>query len=190
MFTGLRRHKSMIPYTVKAVMQLLRADGSVATNKKLMREVGPIEAILYGELFSRCAYFEERGRLTKDGFFYNTVEDMQKDTGLTRKLQKPAIDKLVNMGLIEMEIRGIPAKRHFRFTYDNMENLFHLLNREEEAGRKAQLRQIGRTFIDSCRNIGADPDVTPELEEDIGRQIEEARAKEKKKKKWAYAEVE
>ena len=100
----------MIPYTVKAVMQLLRADGSVATNKKLMREVGPIEAILYGELFSRCAYFEERGMLTKDGFFYNTVEDMQKDTGLTRKLQKPAIDKLVNMGLIEMEIRGIPAK--------------------------------------------------------------------------------
>ena len=181
----------MIPYTVKAVMQLLRADGSIVTNKKLMREVGPIEAILYGELFSRCAYFEERGMLTKDGFFYNTVEDMQKDTGLTRKLQKPAIDKLVNMGLIEMEIRGIPAKRHFRFTYDNMENLFHLLNREEEAGRKAQLRQIGRTFIEACQNQGADPDVTPELEEDIGRELEEASAEAKeKKKKRACAGVE
>lgn len=60
---------------------------------------------------------------------------------------------------------------------------------EREKREKAQLRQIGRTFIEACQNQGADPEVTPELEEDIGRQIEEARAKEKKKK-WAYAGVE
>jgi DNA-binding transcriptional regulator YhcF (GntR family) len=61
---------------------------------------------------------------------------------------------------------------------------------EREKQEKARLRQIGRVFIDSCRNQGAEIETTPELEEDIGRELEEASAEEKKKKKWAYAGVE
>ena len=63
--------------------------------------------------------------------------------------------------------------------------------KERERQEKARLRQIGRTFIDASRNLGADPEVTPELEEDTGQKLEEASAEEaEKKKKWAYAGVE
>lgn len=167
----------MIPHTVKAVTQLLRSDGSIATNKKIMRDAGPIEAILYGELFSRCAYFEERGRLSKDGFFYNTIEDIQNDTGLTRKLQQPAIKKLVDMGLIEMEIRGIPAKRHFRFTNKNMENLFNLLNGETKQELDARRERKARALYDTVqRQPGAAPiNLTSEEFIAIGRELEEGR---------------
>ena len=62
---------------------------------------------------------------------------------------------------------------------------------EREKQEKAQLRQIGRTFIEACQKQGAHPEITPELEEDTGRELEEASAEAKeKKKKWAYAEVE
>jgi hypothetical protein len=63
--------------------------------------------------------------------------------------------------------------------------------KEREKREKARLRQIGRTFIEACQTQGANPEITPELEEDTGRELEEASAKVKeKKKKWAYAEVE
>ena len=171
------------------IIELLRADGSIVVNKRLAKALGLHEAIIYSELLSRHCYFADRGRLDAGGYFYNTIEDLQDGTTLTRRQQDKAIGNLAKAGLIKTKLFGMPAKRHFKII-DNEVGLLKILDGSAEKEKK-QLRQIGRTYIEASRNLGADPEITPELEEDTGRKLEEASAEAKeKKKKWAYAGVE
>ena len=110
-----------------ALYSLLRSDGSIVINKTLMRAIGINEAIAYCELLSRYSYFETRDQLTDDGFFFNTIEDLEEATSLSGYQQRKAIISLEKTGLIKMEIRGLPAKRYFKIL-DNIEMLINLLS--------------------------------------------------------------
>ena len=96
------------------VLELLRSDGIIPLNKKLMRSLGVNTTIIYSELISRYKYFEDRGLLTDDGWFFNTVEDLEGGTTFKEKIQRRCIKQLVECGLIEQELRGVPAKRFFK----------------------------------------------------------------------------
>ena len=103
---------------INTLTDLLRADGSIIVNKKLARNLGVEAAIMYSEIVSKYYYFAERGQLTEDGFFFNTVEDMQKDTSLTDHKQRKAIKILSALGLIEHRNREMPQKRFFKVNFD------------------------------------------------------------------------
>ena len=94
-------------------------DEFVIYNRNLARNIGVNEAILYSELLSRWNYFKERGQLTEDGFFFITVKDLEEGTALSDYQQRRALNSLKEKGLIEMEVRGIPAKRYFRIVEDS-----------------------------------------------------------------------
>lgn len=97
-----------------SLYDLLRSDGSIVINKKLAHAVGIDAAIMYSEIISKQTYFKNREELTEDGFFFNTVEDMQKDTALSKYQQSKAIKKLVELNLIFHQNRGLPQKRYFK----------------------------------------------------------------------------
>jgi hypothetical protein len=99
------------------LFDVLRSDGSIVVNKKLARKIGLQEAIVYSELLSRYFYFADRNML-KDGMFFNTVQDLQEATTLSGKQQKKAIDKLTDLNLIAVKVRGIPATRYFILNLD------------------------------------------------------------------------
>ncbi len=101
------------------ITDLLRNAGFVIYNRNLARNIGVNEAILYSELLSRWNYFKERGQLTEDGFFFNTVKDLEEGTALSEYQQRRALNSLKEKGLIEMEVRGMPAKRYFRIVEDS-----------------------------------------------------------------------
>lgn len=92
---------------------LLRADGSIVINKSLIFSIGLNESIIYAELVSRYYYFADKNRLTDDGYFYNTINDLHSGTGLGEKPQRTAIKNLKKLGLIDINLRGIPPKRYF-----------------------------------------------------------------------------
>lgn len=96
------------------ILDLLRSDGSIIVNKKLARSLGIDAAIMYSEIISKQKYFEDRNQLTEDGFFFNTVENMQEDTTLSKDKQLRAIKVLKRHGLIQQSNRGIPQKRYFK----------------------------------------------------------------------------
>lgn len=102
----------------KALYALLRADGSIVINKNLVRSIGLHESIIFGELLSLQAMWEKESRLQGDGSFYATIESLGKDVGLGDRAQRTAIKNLENLGLIAMEVKGMPAKRYFRVTQD------------------------------------------------------------------------
>lgn len=122
------------------LIDLLRSDGSIVVNKNLIHSIGLNASIMYSELASKRAYFEERGQLTEDGYFYNTVDNMRLDTGLGEKPQKTAIEKLERLGLIKMENRGMPSTRHFKLI-ENNDLLMSILSegKQERAELKDEL---------------------------------------------------
>ncbi|MCM3405924.1 hypothetical protein [Cytobacillus oceanisediminis] len=116
------------------ILDLLRSDGSIVVNKNLVHAVGLDAAVLYSELISKQKYFEERGQLTDDGFFFNTIDNIKLDTGLGEKPQRTAIKKLEQLGLIKTDKRGLPAKRYF-YVIDNEQLISSVLM----AGRQRRL---------------------------------------------------
>ena len=114
------------------IIDLLRNDGFVIYNKNLAKNIGINEAILYSELLSRWNYFRERGQLTEDGFFFNTVKDLEDGTALSDYQQRRALNSLKEKGLIEMEVRGMPAKRYFRIVEDSELIASYLMPPEQE----------------------------------------------------------
>ena len=128
------------------IYDLLRADGSIVVNKNLIFSIGLNESIIYAELVSRFNYFADRGSLEDDGYFYNTISDLQSGTGLGEKPQRTAINNLKKLGLINMKPRGIPPKRYFAII-DDEEALKNLLlqgkRKQAETLATSQLRHSG-----------------------------------------------
>lgn len=100
------------------ILDLLRSNGSIVVNKNLVHAIGLDAAIMFSELISKQQYFADRGQLTEDGFFFNTVDNIRLDTGLGEKPQRAAIKKLEMLGVIKTDKRGLPAKRYFKVTED------------------------------------------------------------------------
>lgn len=96
------------------IYDLLRADGSIVINKKLITAIGLNESIMFCELLSRQHYFAEQNQLQADGSFFNTIFDLSLATGLADKAQRTAITNLKNLGLLSVNVKGIPAKRYFK----------------------------------------------------------------------------
>lgn len=116
---------------INPVFELLRSDGSITINKALCFAVGINETIIYSELLSRFNYFKNENKLTEDGYFYNTVDDLCLGTGLGEKAQRNAINNLVKLGLIETALKGVPARRHFKIN-ENTDTILALI----EEGKK------------------------------------------------------
>jgi hypothetical protein len=99
-----------------SIIKLLRHSNWIAVNKDLVKLVGCNSAYLLGYLADRCAYFESRNEIRPDGFFFATAADVEEELGLTSREQDGAIKRLVLANFIETAVKGIPAKRYFRFS--------------------------------------------------------------------------
>ena len=103
---------------IKALLETLRADAYLAINKNLIKSIGLKEAVLYSDLLSKQKYFEDRDILDK-GWFFNTIENIEKDTGLSGFQQRNVISRLIEIGLIDHKLKGMPAKGYFKIRTDN-----------------------------------------------------------------------
>ncbi len=95
-------------------------------------------AILLQQLlfWSQSDMAEER-----DGWFFVTAQRLQKDTGLSYDVQERVRKKLVNLGVMEQERRGVPAKNYYRMNLDALAELLvsiEIKNREIPSSRKGE----------------------------------------------------
>lgn len=114
-------------HPLNMLFDLLRSDAHVSVNKALMFAIGVNEALVFSELLSRQAYFQDRNQLDEDGYFFNTVDDLKSGTSLSDYQQRVAINNLKKLELINVHVGGIPPKRFFRIN-DNSTALVNLLN--------------------------------------------------------------
>ena len=112
---------------MKAIFKLLNPDNTMSINRQLAHAVGLAEAVVYGALLSKYAYYSQRGLLTDGDWFYSTAEDLEESTALTARQQRRCIDTLAKLGLIQCKVQGMPAKRFF-YINDNAELLACILS--------------------------------------------------------------
>jgi hypothetical protein len=82
-------------------------------NKALTKIVGIDAALLLADLISKQEYFYARGELGKDGSFFNTRENIMKDTTLTFYRQNTALRILQDKGFLTFANKGVPPKTRF-----------------------------------------------------------------------------
>lgn len=104
----------------EAVFEMLSSGGFITLNKKAVRIFGLENAVLIGEFVSKEKYLKENGSLTEDGFFYSTIEDVENNTSLKERTQQRLIADLKAKDIIQVELRGLPARRHIKINYEKL----------------------------------------------------------------------
>ena len=94
------------------MLQLIASTNFLTVNMAIAKQVGNDAAILLAELASSQVYFEKQDMLT-DGMFFETVEQIEENTNLTKYQQAKAVKRLEDIGALKTKMKGIPAKRYF-----------------------------------------------------------------------------
>lgn len=93
----------------------------------------PIAGVAGAIMLSQALYWSKR-TTDPNGWFYKTREEWEDETGLGRSSQELARQKLVESGVMEERLWGVPAKLHFRV---NFKTLSSLLESGQLVGGKA-----------------------------------------------------
>ena len=113
-------------------LKLIESKGYITVSKELARNIGLDETMILTELISKYNYWSENNQLTDQGYFYITIEDLKKETTLTRYRQTKAINNLKEMNLISTKKQGLPAKRYFKIHINNIKKLFFNIDTKKD----------------------------------------------------------
>lgn len=86
----------------------LLAERPIAYHRPLIRKFGLAPGIFLGQVL----FWQGKG--SKGQWVYKTQEEMKEETCLSRRNQETARKKLIAAGVLEEELRGIPARLYFR----------------------------------------------------------------------------
>ena len=120
------------------ILQLLASRNFITVNKTLIQTLGIEEAIMLGELASEYDYWKSNGEL-EEGWFFSTVENVEENTTLTKYKQKKALDNLQKIGVLEVQRKGIPAKRYIKI---NEERVFEILSNKKSKNLTSGSQEI------------------------------------------------
>jgi len=99
------------------MLQLVSAK-PIAFNPYLGKVAGSAAAGLF---MSQLLYWWDKGHY--DGWIYQTIEQVQRETVLTRSEQDTAIAKWVKLGVLEKRLMAVPRRRFFRIDTDTLTRL-------------------------------------------------------------------
>lgn len=114
------------------LVSMIASNNYIVVNKQLAQAFGLEEAVILGELASEMEYWQARGELSTDGFFYSTIENIKDATTLTEKRQRSALNALKAAGIIDVKLAGLPAKRYIRINEEQLAPI--LLNSRSQNG--------------------------------------------------------
>ena len=118
-------------YLITPLLEVLNPTNTVSRNRLLSFAIGNVEAEIYNCLIAKHVYYNNQGKLHEGGWFYSTVMDLHLSSGYAEDAQKTAIRHLIKHGLIESELKGLPAKRYFRIIPD-VDKLTSLIDSGQE----------------------------------------------------------
>ena len=97
-----------------SILSILATSNFITVNRTIAEKVGLEAAVIFGELASESLYWQQNNPEQWDGWFFSTVENLEKRTYLSAHSQRLALNKLQEQGWITIEKRGMPAKRYIR----------------------------------------------------------------------------
>lgn len=106
------------------ILRLIASDSYITVNKELIKHIGLEGAVLVGELASEYDYWSKNDGITPEGYFFSTIENIEEKTGLSEHRQRQAIKKLEGLSIIDVKVKGLPAKRYVKLNEESILKLF------------------------------------------------------------------
>ncbi len=94
-------------------------DSPIAFHRPLVRVTGSVTAALF---LSQLMYWSPRGK-DPAGWIYKRVEERTEETGLSRDEQQTVRKRLVQLGVLEEQRRGIPYRLYYRLNLQQLADL-------------------------------------------------------------------
>ena len=112
-----------------SIKQLLMASNFYILNKHLVKTLGIETAFFLTALVEADEILAD-----KSGWFYQTIPQIEKMTGLTKHKQTNCINELLILGILLQENKGMPMKRYFKLDYEKIAKLLssHKKNNSQE----------------------------------------------------------
>lgn len=131
-----------------SIKQLLMASNFYILNKHLVKTLGIETAFFLTALVEADEILAD-----KNGWFYQTIPQIEKMTGLTKHKQTNCINELLILGILLQENKGMPMKRYFKLDYEKIAKLLSSHKKdnsqEDREGdlRKRKISQQGREIF-------------------------------------------
>lgn len=101
-----------------SIKQLLMASNFYILNKHLVKTLGIETAFFLTALVEADEILAD-----KNGWFYQTIPQIEKMTGLTKHKQTNCINELLILGILLQKNKGMPMKRYFKLDYEKIAKL-------------------------------------------------------------------
>ena len=127
---------------LKAVADLL-GGGEVVAYRPVFAHVfgGATPALLLSQFWFWTNTPTVKGR---DGWFYKTQREITQETGLTRRETDTARRKLVALGVLSENLRGVPATQHYHLHKERLYQLLWEHLEKQKASEKTDTSQFVR----------------------------------------------
>jgi len=105
-------------------LELFRSSAFLIVNKNLLKAWGPAKTVFLENLIDKYKYWVDRRMIQPDGSFFLTHEDQCKQTGLGEHQVRECKRELINMGVLQTKMKGLPAKEYYRIDFSKLLNIF------------------------------------------------------------------
>lgn len=123
------------------ILKLIASDSFITVNKEVIKKVGLVEAVILGELASEFDYWTKNNGITEDGYFFSTIENIEDKTTLSEHQQRKALNTLKENGIIDIKVKGLPAKRYIKINESAILALFED-NAKEEVPQEEPIEEV------------------------------------------------
>lgn len=141
-----------------------------ALPKFLVLTIGIYSTLYLSHLVSKLNYLKKNKLIDKNGFFYCTQENIEKDTGMSKRTQQRIIKRLKFLNLIEVKTCTVPPRNYYKI------NVQELVQRSQngcyESDKKTAINQPKRLLIYNNNKLEEH-----KLEDNISKDILESNSK-------------
>jgi uncharacterized phage protein (TIGR02220 family) len=138
-------------YTMN-ILELLSSNSYLTVNKALARKVGLEAAALFADLAGSQLYWNNQKELEYSEWFFRTREQIEEQTTLSSKTQLRCIKILVDAGLVQTKLKGLPAVTHYLIAQQEVTNLFNLIS-QKVASSYSQTAHLDSPKGSTIKNI-------------------------------------
>ena len=124
-------------------------------NKCLLVNLGVEASLVLSDLLQKEQYFKESCQ-NNDGFFFNVTNDISCSTTLSYYQIKQALSVLEKWGIIQVVLKGVPAKKHFKIDHSQILNF---LNTRIEKTEELDCKNFNNKMLNNFKTINNNKEI-------------------------------
>jgi len=116
-------HPDQLTVTDAVYLDNYCSEAFLAVNKNMLRYLGAHPALLLSGLIDKFRYYKNNDQLVDGKWFYFTRPEQMKQLGMTEHFIEKARKKLEEIGVVRTELKGLPAKLHWRIDTNQLKQV-------------------------------------------------------------------